>query len=128
MRSGSRGCWPRILSHMTRHTNSSSLWRQLRRASRTLPVTLLQRRLSTISLEAEGGALVGVRDTEHRTQHQCKHCGAPHDPSKCRFRKLECNYCHNVGHIAAVCRKRLAQRGEEAPQQGSDPHVGDPGG
>ena len=62
------------------------------------------------------------RDTERRTQHQhqCKHCGAPHDPAKCRFRKLECNYCHNIGHIAAVCRKRLAKEtGKKSQSKGA---------
>ena len=37
---------------------------------------------------------------------ECFRCGADHSSDTCRFRSVECNYCHKKGHIASVCYKR----------------------
>ena len=54
------------------------------------------------------------KQVDRKTQ-DCKHCGGTHEPSRCRFRFAECNYCHKRGHIATVCRRKLKrQSGSQA--------------
>ena len=37
----------------------------------------------------------------------CFACGKPdHNFSQCKFKKLRCNICNSVGHIAGVCKKK----------------------
>ena len=36
----------------------------------------------------------------------CFRCGGKHDPSSCRFKQYDCNFCKKRGHLARVCRKR----------------------
>ena len=38
-----------------------------------------------------------------RKSPPCRHCGAAHDPIKCRFRSAE---CHKRGHISAICHQK----------------------
>ena len=38
-----------------------------------------------------------------RKSPPCRHCGAAHDPTKCRFRSY---YCHKRGHISAICHQK----------------------
>ena len=37
---------------------------------------------------------------------ECFRCGGKHDPSSCRFKQYDCNFCKKRGHLARVCRKR----------------------
>ena len=43
-------------------------------------------------------------------QSGCHRCGGSHDPVKCRFKHVECHYCHKKGHIAAVCRQKAKRQ------------------
>ena len=36
----------------------------------------------------------------------CFRCGGKHEPKECRFKDLECHFCHKKGHISKVCRKK----------------------
>ena len=47
----------------------------------------------------------------------CSHCGGMHDPTGCRFKNVECNYCHRRGHIVAICRQKLKR--QSTPQRRS---------
>ena len=51
-------------------------------------------------------------------QSGCHRCGGSHDPAKCRFKHVECRYCHKKGHIAAVCR----QEAKRQPQSSNRSH------
>ena len=43
---------------------------------------------------------------DKRRSKTCHRCGGEHNQSTCRFKEAECRYCHNRGHIAAVCRRK----------------------
>ena len=43
----------------------------------------------------------------------CFRCGGKHEPKECRFKDLECHFCHKKGHISKVCRKKTwSQQGK----------------
>ena len=39
----------------------------------------------------------------------CYRCGGKHNQLTCRFKSEVCHYCHKRGHIAKVCKTKLAQ-------------------
>ena len=39
----------------------------------------------------------------------CYHCGGKHSHSTCRFKSEVCHFCNKRGHIARVCKTRMAQ-------------------
>lgn len=40
----------------------------------------------------------------------CYRCGGAHALSECRFKQVECHFCHKQGHIASVCRQKAKQQ------------------
>ena len=44
--------------------------------------------------------------TKFQSTNACDSCGGPHRRSTCKFLKAECHFCHKIGHIAKVCRRR----------------------
>ena len=46
----------------------------------------------------------------------CYRCGGKHQPSKCKFKEYECHFCKKKGHLASICRKKLAQ-GKTKPRE-----------
>ena len=50
------------------------------------------------------------RQEKKAEQSGCHRCGGSHDPAKCRFKHVECHYCHKKGHIAAVCRQKAKRQ------------------
>ena len=39
----------------------------------------------------------------------CYRCGGKHNQSTCRFKSEVCHFCNKRGHIAKVCKGRIAQ-------------------
>ena len=37
----------------------------------------------------------------------CYRCGSKHPAEACRFKNVECHYCHKRGHLAKVCPKKM---------------------
>ena len=44
-------------------------------------------------------------------KYSCYRCGANHSADYCRFKELECFYCHKKGHAASKCRKKMQDKG-----------------
>ena len=69
--------------------------------------------LCQIHESAESNAkLLNKPDQIHvtRTDQSCYHCGGNHLASNCRFKEMQCNFCKKKGHMARVCRRRIAQQ------------------
>ena len=49
-----------------------------------------------------------------RGDSDCYRCGGKQQPSK--FKECECHFCKKKGHLASVCRKKLAQ-GKTKPRE-----------
>ena len=47
----------------------------------------------------------------------CYRCGGKHQASKCKFKDYECHFCKKKGHLASVCRKKLAQNKTKPREQ-----------
>ena len=60
-----------------------------------------------------------------RDKRPCYRCCGEHNPDNCRFKTVECRWCHRKGHIASLCRKKQrASRGtatHNVVEQGDDP-------
>ena len=42
---------------------------------------------------------------------ECNRCGGRHSPDSCSFKEKECFYCHNKGHAARKCGKKVKASG-----------------
>ena len=42
---------------------------------------------------------------------RCYRCGKGHKEPDCPYKEAECRFCHNKGHLEAVCRKKKHQQG-----------------
>ena len=41
-------------------------------------------------------------------EQECYRCGGRHHPSRCTFLEYECHFCKRKGHLAKMCRKKVA--------------------
>ncbi len=54
----------------------------------------------------------------------CYRCGGSHAARDCRYRDSICNFCHKKGYIQHVCKTRLRQQRQSAPEQTPPLQVG----
>ena len=52
-----------------------------------------------------------------KKSNTCFRCGGPHSPVGCRFKDVDCNYCHKRGHIAKACYSRERERKQQQPRR-----------
>ena len=45
-------------------------------------------------------------------EQSCHQCGGSHDAAKCRFRQVECHFCHKNGHIASICHQKAKRQSQ----------------
>jgi hypothetical protein len=54
------------------------------------------------------GTSYGSQKKKEGSFGQCKHCGANHEASGCRFQNATCYKCRKKGHIKPICRSSAA--------------------
>lgn len=48
------------------------------------------------------------------TNRSCFRCGDIHDPNTCKFKRAQCNYCKNRGHIRKKCPKLAGKENKKS--------------
>lgn len=56
-------------------------------------------------------------------RQECYKCGGKHHPSRCPFHEYECHFCKKKGHLAKVCRKKLASKPEQPDSKSEKANV-----
>ena len=60
--------------------------------------------------------VVPGKPQEDGTSQSCHRCGKTnHPPNQCYYKHQKCRYCQKKGHIAKMCRSRLAPHGTSSP-------------
>nr|KAG5686019.1 hypothetical protein BaRGS_010560 [Batillaria attramentaria] len=70
------------------------------------------RPVNKVKMNNKGGRLKNHQQSNSTTSDsaKCYRCGKAHKAKDCFYNDSKCNFCQKIGHLEAVCRKKLHQQ------------------
>nr|KAG5714223.1 hypothetical protein BaRGS_018440 [Batillaria attramentaria] len=70
------------------------------------------RPVNKVKMNNKGGRPKNHQQSNSTTSNsaKCYRCGKAHKATDCFYKESKCNFCQKIGHLEAVCRKKLHQQ------------------